>query len=446
MEITLDKKSTTEGLIKISLQENDYQPKVEQKVKDYSKKVEVKGFRKGKVPPAIIRNMYGKSILVDEINHIISHSLTDYIRENKLNIIGEPIPNREQASTIDWDTQKDFEFEYNIGMVDEFEVDLNKKMKVTKNLIKIDKKVIDETVNNLKEQYSTMTNPEVCEDGDSLFGEIQQVDGEISANGVIDLPLLDKKVAKKFIGAKPGDSITFDIQKTFNNESLIAQVLGIEATDAADISGEFTLTVKNVNRKVPAEINQEFFDKVFGKDVVKDEKTFKEKVKESIQSNYAMESEYLLERDIRDYLVDKIKIETPDAFLRDWLLVSNEGKITKEQIDSEFDLYLKELKWSMIRNKITADNEIKIDEADIRNKAKEVLAQQFGGPAILEQLGDKMDEFTDSYLQANDGQNYQTVYNQVVGEKVYDVIEEKITINDKEVSLDKFRELAAAEK
>ena len=204
------------------------------------------------------------------------------------------------------------------------------------------------------------------------------------------------------------------------------------------------LAVKNVNRKEPAEINQEFFDKIFGKDVITDEKGFLEKIEESISTNYKKETEYLLERDVRDYLVKKIQIETPNEFLKDWLLISNEGKVTKEQIDDEFDLYLDELKWSLIRNKITSENELKVEDEDIKAKAKLVLADQFGGPAILDQLGDKMDEFTDSYLKANDGQNYSTIYNQVLADKVFGFLKETITITEKKVSLDDFRKLATA--
>jgi trigger factor len=443
MDITLDKKSTTEALIKISLKETDYQPKVEQKVKDYSKKAEVKGFRKGKVPKSIIKNLYGKSILVDEINHLISHSLSDYIRENKIEIIGEPIPNREQASSIDWDVQKDFEFEYNIGMVDDFKVDLNKKMKVNRYVIKVDKEVIAETIENLKDQYGSMSNPETSQEGDSIYGEFKQVEGEIKSTGLLDLGDLDKKIAKPFIGLKSGDKVTFDIVKTLKDESAIAQLLGLDPQDAAGVKGEFELAVKNINRKVPAEINQEFFDRVFGKDVVTDEKVFLEKIEESIAANYQKESAYLLERDLRDYLVKKTKIATPNDFLKDWLLVSNEGKVTKEQIEDEFDLYLDELKWSLIRNKLTAINNIKIEETDIKAKARLVLADQFGGPAILDQLGDKMDEFTNTYLQANDGQNYTAVYNQVLADKIYAFVKDAITISEKKVSLDEFRKLAS---
>ena len=442
MEIILDKKNSTEALIKVSLKQDDYQPKVDEKIKDYSKKADVKGFRKGKVPTSVIIKMYGKSILVDEINHLLYHSLDNYIKEEKLKIIGEPIPNKEAALTIDWDTQKDFEFEYQIGLVDDFNLDVSKKQKVTKYEIKVDAKIKKETVDNLKEQYGNMTNPEVCEDGDSIFGTYLSEEGEGEHTGVLDLKMLDKKDAKKFIGAKKDDEISFDIRKVLKEDSLIAQTLGVDVADVESISGNYKLVVKNINRKVDAEINQEFFDRIFGKDIVKSEEEFNKKIEESISSNYGKESDYLLERDIRDHLVEKTKIETPNEFLKDWLLTTNAGKLTAEQIDSEFELYLKDLKWSLIRNKVAEENKINVEQNDITEKTKLILADQFGGPAILDQLGDKMDEFVKTYLEGNEGQNYSNVVNQVLGDKVYAFVKENITLALKKVSLDEFKKLA----
>ena len=443
MDISLEKKTQTEALIKINLKESDYQPKVALKVKDYAKKAEIKGFRKGKVPTSVINRMYGKSILVDEINHILSHALTDYIKDNDIKIIGEPLPNREQADKIDWDTPSDFDFEYNIGLIDAFEIDLSKKQKVTRNEIKVDKAIIDETVDNLKDQYSEMTNPEVCEDGDSIYGEFQQVDGDISNAGILDLPLLDTKVAKQFIGSKSGDRIKFDVTKTLKDENLITQVLGVDLEVAKTLTGEFEIEVKNINRKVPAEINQDLFDKLFGKDSIKSEDEFIEKVKETIEKNYSKESDHLLEMHIRKQLSKSTKIEVPNDFLKEWLFVSNEGKLSKEQIDEEFDSYVDELKWSLIRNKITEDKDIKVEQEDVKNKAKELIIEQFGGPAVAEQLQSSLDEFADNYLKANEGQNYVTVFNQLQGEKVYEIVKESITIKDKKVSLDDFKKLAS---
>ncbi len=442
LEITLDKNTGTEASLKISLKEGDYQPKVEKKIKEYSKKAEIKGFRKGKVPLTIIKNMYGKSILVEEINHMISHGLSDYIKDNKLNIIGDPLPDRSQMDTIDWDTQKDFEFDYNIGLVDDFTVDLSKKQKINRNKIKVDKKVIEETIANLKEQHRDMINPEVSEAGDAIYGSFTQVDGDLKANDVIETKDLDKKNAKQFIGIKKGDKISFDPHKTFSSDEQLAQVLGIEVDAAKAIEGEIEVEVININRKVAAEINQAFFDNIFGKDIVKEEKEFLTKVEESISKNYDKESDYLLERDIRDHFVAKTKMDTPNEFLREWLFISNEGKITKEQIEAEFDLYIAELKWSLIRNKILEGAKIEISNDEIRGKAVEALAEQFGGSSVMQQLGDKIDEFADSYLKANNGENYTTIHNQVATQKVYAHIIESVTVNIKKVSLDDFRKLA----
>ena len=444
MEITLDKKSTTEALIKVNLKQDDYQPKVEQKIKEYSKKADVKGFRKGRVPTSVIQKMYGKSILVDEINHLLYHSLDNYIKDEKLKIIGEPIPNKESAKTIDWETQTEFEFEYNIGLVDDFKIEVTKKQKVNKYEIKIDAKIRQETVDNLKDQYGNMTNPDICEDGDSIFGTFTPEDGDGEYQGLLELNLLDKKEAKKFIGAKAADEIVFDIKKILHSDTLISQVLGIDIKDVHGIQGDYKLSVKNINRKEKAEINQEFFDRLFGKDIVKNEEEFNKKIDENINLNYNKESDYLLERDIRDYFVEKTKIATPNEFLKDWLLLTNSGKVTKEQIDSEFDLYLKDLKWSLIRNKVAEDNKLSVEQEDITEKTKVILAEQFGGPAILEQLGDKMDEFVKTYLEGNEGQNYTNVVNQVIADKVYDFVKENIAITDKKLSLDEFRKKAEA--
>ncbi len=442
MEITLNKKNDTEAIIKISLQEKDYQPKVEARIKEYARKANIKGFRPGKVPASLIKNMYGKSILVEEVNQLLYQNLDDYIKKEELNIIGEPIPVRENTEGIDWDTQKDFEFEYKIGLVDDFALDISKKQKITRYEIKVDKKIMQETIDNLREQYATMTNPEVSEDGDSLFGTFSPENGEGEHQGLLDLNKLDKKEAKKFIGVKPGDEIKFDIRKTLKADALIAEVLGIDPTEAADVDGTYIFHVKNINRKVKAELGQEFYDRLFGKDEVKTEEEFNKRIKESIVNNYSRESDWLLERYIRDYFVEKTKINTPDDFLKEWLLLRNAGKVTKEQIEEEFDLYLKDLKWSLIRNKIAKDQDIKVEQQEIIEKTKVILAEQFGGPGVLAQLGDKLDEFVRTYLEGNEGQNYQNVVNQVLSDKVYEYIKNNITINTKKISLDEFRKKA----
>lgn len=439
MEITLDKKNHTEASIKITLKESDYQPKFEQKVKEYSKKANLKGFREGKVPPSIIKKMYGKSILVEEINHILSHSLTDYIKENDLKIIGEPLPDAEKTRSIDWENQKEFEFEYNIGLIDNFDYAINNKLKVKSYKINVDKKTIHETIENLRKQYGKMTNPDVSEPEDSIYGELRQVDGDHSNNGLLNIPDISKKEQKKFTGVKPGDIIKFDIQKAFTDEESLSQLTGLSPEESKKLKGPFEFEVKNINRVEEAPLDQDFFDRIFGKDTVKNEEEFIEKIKDSIGKNYEKEAGYFLESNIKDLLIDKIKIELPHNFLKDWLKTTNEGKITDEDIEKEYDSYARELKWNLIKNRIVEDNNIDVQQEEVLNKARELIREQYGG--ALGQLEDSLDSFVENYLKANDGENYMRVVNVVKAEKIFDFIKENITITEKKVSTEEFKNI-----
>ena len=441
MDITLDKKSATEASIKIRLIETDYQHKVEEKVKDFTKKANIKGFRPGKVPVGLVKQMYGKSILVEEVNHILSHSVNDYVKENKLNIIGQPLPNQENADKIDWETQKEFDFDFEIGLIDEFKYDVSKKQKVKSYTIDIDKKTLDETIVNLKKQFGNSINPDVSVSGDDVFGTLAQVDGELTNDTLVEFDKVEKKEQKQFIGVKKDDVIEFDINKAFKNASNIVTLLNISEDEAKALKGKFTLTVKNINRVEPAEINQELFDKVFGNDAIKSEEEFINKIKDTVGGNYSRETEYFLESSIKDHFVNSTKIEIPNEFLKKWLLASNEGKVTAEQVETEFDATVKSLKWDLIKSKIAEDNELKVDNSEVVDKAKVMIMEQFGGQAIAGQLGDKMDEFADNYLKGNNGENYMNVFQQVHGEKIINFIKENITINDKKVSVDEFQKI-----
>jgi len=243
LDITLDKKGNLEAAIKITLKEADYQPKVEEKVKKYSKKANIKGFRQGKVPTSIIKKMYGKSIIAEEINHLVSHSLTDYIKDNNLKIIGEPLPDLEKVKNIDWDNQKEFEFEYSIGMVDDFAFDLSKKHKVKFFQISADTASVNETIENLKKQHGKMTNPEISEEGDSLFGALSQPVTDFIKDCLIDTTLVNKKVMKIFEDLKKGDVIKFDIKSIFTDDNTLASTLTIDIEEAKKLKGEFQFII-----------------------------------------------------------------------------------------------------------------------------------------------------------------------------------------------------------
>ncbi len=442
MDITLEKKNSTEASIKITLSEADYQPKVQEKLKDHGKKAQMKGFRPGKVPPALIKKMYGKSIMIDEINHMLSHAVQDYIKENKIQILGEPLPNLEDADKIDWDTQKDFDFQYDLGLIDDFNYNLEGK-KVTRYDIKVDDESLAETISNLQKQYGKMTNPETSEKGDFLYGEVKAVEGEFNEKLSIPIDRIEENEASKFLGVSKGDKITFEINEAFKDAETVSTVLNTDLETAKGLTGAFELEVLNVNRQEAAELDQEFFDKIFGKDIVKSDEEFKNKVKETISQNYKRETEAFLNNSIQEAIVNDTEVELPNEFLKKWLLVSNEGKITEEDIEKEYDAYAKDIKWTLIQNRISNDQEIKIENEDIESKAKEVITEQLASSGLLGQLGDNLDMFVQNYLQSDKGENYMRLFNQVKSEKVFDAIKEKLTIEEKEVDVEEFKKIVS---
>lgn len=443
MEITLDKKNSTEGLIKIKIEQADYQPKYEEKIRDYSRKANIKGFRAGKVPSGVIKKMFGKSILVEEINHMLSHKLTDYIKDNNLRIIGEPLPNREKADTINWDSQTNFEFEYHIGIAEDFKYDLSSKVKVKSYPIEVDEKVIDETISDLTKRFGKADYPEVSEATDNLFGQLAPAEegGFKNETAVIDITKVAKKEQSKLVGLKKGEEVSFEISKIFDKDSDVATLLDVSEDVAKKAKGKYTLKIENISRVEPAAINQELFDRVFGKDSVADEAAFRAKVKETISQNYKRETDYFLDHNIEDYYIKNTKVNLPEGFLKNWLKATGEGKVTDEVLANEFDAYTRTLKWDLIKNKIAEDAKISVETDEVKARAKEVILSQFGGAAFAEQLGDRLDAITDNYLSHENGQNFMRLYNQLRNDKIMNHIRQNITIDDKAVSVDEFKKI-----
>ncbi len=438
MDITLDKKSATEASIKIKLNEADYQPKVEEKIKDYRKKANIKGFRPGKVPEGMIRKMYGKAILVDEINNLLSSTVSNYIKENNIRILGDPLPNTEEADKVDWDTQKEFNFTYDIGTAGEFSFDLSDNVKVEAYDIEVDDKVMEETLDNLKKQFGEMTNPETTEAGDMIYAELKSEDGSFEHTGLIAIEEIKEEEQEKFIGLKKEDTVSFDIKATFKDETGISRATGKTAEEAKELEGTYTIKVQNINRREPAELNQELFDKIFGKDAVSSEEEFLQKVKETISENYNREAENYTNQKIQDTLLENTTIELPDEFLKRWLLIANQGKVTPADIEREYEMYTRDLRWNLIMTRITEENEVKVENEEVMTKVKEMISQQLAGSGMAG-MDEHLDSFAQNYIQGENGQNYMKVYNQVHAEKVMDIVKEKISLEKKKVSADEFR-------
>ena len=457
------------------LREEDYQPGVEEKVKAYRRQANLKGFRPGKVPAGLIKKMYGKNIKIEEINALLARSLPQYIQENDLKIVGEPLPDREAVRNIDWENQSDFEFSYEVGYVNNFTYELSEAVTITKYVIPVTDEKIDETIEDLRKQFGRFQDVEgASERNDVLTGVVSEVKSteepapdaveqestsedtteietseseDLTTDTTIELSSLTDEQVSAFVGAQVGDEIFFNLREVFPDDEAVADLLNFsyEDEEVSQIEGEFSFRVDKISRQLPTELNQELFDQVFGKDVVSDEAAFREKVREAIRDNYQRQSEALLEQDIQDHLVRVTEIEVPQDFLKKWLLDTERNDFTEEQVNTEFDDYLKNLKWTLLSNKIAEDREVKVDHEEVRQEAKQRLLAQFG--MMGSDFGDdeRFQNIVDSYLQRDNAENYMRTFEQVRNRKLLDEIKKAITIQEKEVSIKEFNEQAGAE-
>lgn len=438
MEISLDKHAANQASVKIKLNEADYQPKVDAKIKDYAKKATIRGFRPGKAPITMVKKMYGTSVLVDEINSILTSSLNDYLKAQTFKILGDPLPMVEDAANINWDSQKEFEFKYKIGFVEDISVNID-GIDAVNYKMEMEEKEVDDAIQNLRSQYGKMTNPEVSQENDFLYGDLKSEDSSFEKTFSMPLSAIEAGSLKQFIGLKKGDVVTFDPSKAIKEN--LAATVGVTEEEAADLKGNFTFTVQNINRTELADLNQEFFDKLFGEGQVDSEEAMRTKVKEILSENYNKELRVFGEEKIKEKLVAKANIDLPEDFLKEWLLRANEGKVTTEQVEQEYPIYAKQLTWTLISNKIAKDNDIQAEHADVIEKTKEMIREQFASSGLGSQMEASMDMFVDNYLKGNEGQNYMQMLTSVQNEKVLDFVREKGNLKEEVIKIDKFKEL-----
>jgi len=444
VDITLEKASDTNASLKIVLTPDDYKPEVDKKLKDYGRKVQLKGFRPGHVPASLIQKMYGKSILVDEINSMLSKTVSQYIRENKLQVVGDPVPNREEADAIDWDNQTDFAFSYTLGLASEFDIDFNDLPSVNQYDIQAGEAEVNSTVADLQQRFHTHTHGEEVADGDTIYGELKQVNGEFTAKTAFPMNQMAEEAKPSFVGKKKGEVVTFTLEQAFPDEKARANATGVKKEEAAELTGEFMFEIDDITRHVPAELDQEFFDKVLGVGAVESEEQFREKVIEIIKGNYARESAQLLRLDIEKMLLDNTPILLPDEFLKNWLLEVNEGKFTPDQVDEQYDDFTKSVKLQLIKNKIADKADIKVDFEEVLEVTRQMVREQFG---FMNSEDDEMNKTIDriarNYLldEKNNGQNYTSTFNRVFDDKVIDYAKSQLTITTQDVTVDEFKAL-----
>ncbi|MBY0244078.1 MAG: trigger factor [Sphingobacteriaceae bacterium] len=448
MNITQTKINDLGIKVNIVIAPADYTEKTSQKVKEQAKKATVAGFRKGMVPAAHIQRTHGKEILINVVNTILSEGLNNYITENKINILGQPLPLPTTAD-FKWDGNDTFSFDYELGLSPEITVDITSKNKFTQYVVKADEKTLAERMKNIRRSYGKMTNPEVSIEGDVLFGAFTQLDtknnvfeGGINNTATLRLDLItDKAILKSLVGLKKDDEVVLDIQKALNGDiDLIAKTLKIEAEDAKDLKANFNFKVSNVNRLEEADLNQEFYDKIFGAGVVSDEAGFKAKITEEIESMFEQDAERKLSNDIYADLVENIKMDLPEDFLKRWLQATNE-KLSEKDLNEGFNDFAKNLKWTLIENKIITTQKIELKYEDVFKTAKNRLSAQFAMYSPTPVSEEQLAQYTTQFLQEKENAN--RIFDEVKAIKTFEYIKTVATIEKKEIGYDKFTELVS---
>ena len=447
MNISQEKIDDLNAVISIDIAPEDYKTVVEDAIKTQAKKANIPGFRPGKVPASHVKRMYGKNILLDEINRIVSGKLNEYLTENKIEILGQPLPKESDADKeYNWDYNDEFKFNYEIGLTPQIDVPFSQDSIFTEYTIKADDETLKTRISHLRKSYGKRTNPEVSEAEDMLFGDLKELDadGKVNEEGInvssalrIDL-VDDKEITKSLVGLKKDDVVVVDLKKAYNDD-VVAKLLSITLQEVGSLTSSFELTVKNVNRLEEAELNKEFFDKVFGEDVIKTEEEFIARVTEEVEGMFVQSANQKLQNDIYTFGMDAVKAEFPDEFLKRWLKATNEN-LSEEEVVEGYEDFKKNLKWNLIENKIIGDNNLEVKYEEVFQTAKDKLADQlklYGQQTFTdEQLGQYAAQMLQDKEQAN------RIFDEVKALKVFDFIKGKAKIEKKDINHDEFLKLS----
>ena len=435
----VEQNRTDELNVELSLHivKDDYQDKRKKKLNEHRRTAEIKGFRKGMVPMGLIEKIYGQSCLVDAVNDLISESLNNYIKENGLKVIGEPLPAEDQPQ-VEWQDGNDFSFKFDIALAPKVDFELSAKDEIPYYRINITKEAKAEMKENLLKQYGSLEEGGAAKAEDFIIADFEQGDTRVEGTYVA-LRSVAEPVRPSFVGLKAGDSIDVNVNEAFVNEEDRAAMLKVRKEELAGLEPVYRMTVKNVKTFVSAPLTQETFDKIFGEGNVKSEEEFDAKIEERLAAEYAQESEFRFGKDAKDYLVKKADIALPEKFLKRWIYVANDGKFTKEDIEKEFPLFIEDYRWQMVRDYLMEKFSVKIEEADLLASAKGYAAYQFA----MYGIGNVPDDQLESYARTILSQEKESrrVLEQVEDSKTLAAVKGAVTVKEKKISVEKFREL-----
>lgn len=448
MNVSLKNIDAVSGIVKLEIVKADYAEQVEKSLRNFRQKANVPGFRKGMVPMGMVKKMYGKHVLVEEVNKLVSENLFSYIRENKLNILGEPMPNESEQKPINFDTQEDFEFCFDVALAPEINIALSKSDKLPYYEVAIDDEMLNQQIDAYTANFGTYDKAEEVEEKDMVKGTVAELEngspkeGGIVVEEAVLMPAYMKDEAEKakFVGAKVNSVVVFNPNKAYEGaEAEIASFLKVDKEAVAGITGDFSFEITEITRHQKAEMNQELFDKVFGEGVVTSEEEFKNKIKDALTDQFTPQSDYKFLLDAREVLVQKAgEMKFADDMLKRWLVAANENT-TAEKVEEDFPKMIEDLKYQLIKENLVKSNNLKVEDADIEAFAKRVAQAQFAQYGMLSVPEDVLANYAKDMLKNK--QTLQNIIDRAVEEKLAAWLKEQVELDVKEVSTEEFGKL-----
>ena len=449
MNVSFQNIDKVSGMLTVKIEKSDYQEKVEKALKSMRQKAQMPGFRKGMVPMGVIKKMYYKSVLAEEVNKILSDTVYNYIHENNLSILGEPLPNQDKQPAIDFDTMDEFEFLFDIALAPEFNVTVDASDKVDYYTIEVTDEMLKTQVDSYAQRKGKHEKVDSYQDNDMLKGLMAEMDengntkeGGIQVEGAVLMPSYMKNDEQKavFATAKINDVLVFNPAVAYdNNESEIASLLHIEKEAAAAVKSNFSFQVEEITRYVPSELNQELFDEVFGEGVVKSEEEFVAKVKENLQEQLMPNSDYKFMVDMRQHLTEKVgAVEYPEALLKRIMLLNNQEK-GEEFVNENFADSIKELTWHLIKEKLVKANDIKVEQPEVLEMAKNAVKMQFAQYGMMNIPEDVLSNYAAESLKKKE--QVEALVGRIVDSKLAQALKAQVTLEPKTVTLDEFNKM-----
>ncbi len=435
MNISKQEIDNLNAVLTVGIDKDDYAGRVEKVLKDYRKNADVPGFRKGNIPMGMIKKQYGQAVMVEEVNKLLQETLNNYIKEEKLDLLGQPLP--KEGTEVDWSADN-FNFEFEIGLAPEFEVNLEEE--VTQYKIVATEKMIDDQVASIQKQYGSLQSAEVVAEGYVIAGKFENAENEIEKDASLEFTELSEAAQKLFLGAKVNDVVTVNTQELFENNQFLVNLVGIAQEDKDEANFDVNFTINEVNERILAELDQELFDKLFGEGEVKTVTELKEKIKEDAEKQFEQHAAQNFLNKVTDNVVENTKFDLPAEFLKKWLRVAGEKPLTEEEANAEYEKSEKGLRYQLIEGKIFKDNNLEVSYVDLQDRAKELIKAQMAQFGNANPSEEEVLEITNRVL--SNQEEVQRLSEQIVSEKMLAFFKENVKVSEKEVSFEQFIEEA----